>query len=68
MQVRYGVEEKSRGQWWNGVVEEHRRVRVRGEDDEEEEEDAWKEQIKVKYIVDRAARSRGLVERDERVD
>ena len=39
MQVRYGVEGKSRGQWWNGVVEEHRRVRVSGEDDEEEEKD-----------------------------
>ena len=62
VQVRYDVDGKSRGQWWNGVVEEHRRVRVRGEDDEEEEEDAWKEQIKVKYVVDEAARSRGLDE------
>ena len=62
VQVRYDVEGKSRGQWWNGVVEEHRRVRVSGEDDEEEEEDAWKEQIKVKYVVDKAARSRGLDE------
>ena len=62
VQVRYDVEGKSRGQWWNGVVEEHRRVRVSGEDDEEEEENAWKEQIKVKYVVDEAARSRGLDE------
>jgi hypothetical protein len=60
VQVRYDVEGKTRGQWWNGVVEEHRRVRVSAEDDEEEEEDAWKEQIKVKYVVDKAARSRGL--------
>ena len=60
--VRYDVEGKTRAQWWNGVVEEHRLVRMSGEDDEEEEEDAWKEQIKVKYVVDKAARSRGLDE------
>ena len=57
VQVRYDVEGKKHGQWWNGVVEEHRRVRVSGE---EEEEDVWKEQIKVKYVLDQVARSRGL--------
>jgi len=45
--IRYDVEGRKLGQWWNGVVLSHRQL-------------VGKEQIQVKYVIDAVSAHRGL--------